>query len=167
MVSAVFCCPFKYFLNRRLYHLVDNLPVCYLTYHSMDPLLLGKERGREETPFARTLPLAACSPVSLRWSLSPRGLVPPSQPSAPRCWANASPTHSTARRLLVGPRGADVSIDRTLGPGLIFYLHEHHMVIQGTSYVQQSVAKSQLSSTHLWLYQVKKLIQGVQNSHGT
>lgn len=36
MVSAVFCCPFKYFLNRRLYHLVDNLPVCYLTYHSVD-----------------------------------------------------------------------------------------------------------------------------------
>lgn len=62
MVSAVFCCPFKYFLNRRLYHLVDNLPVRYLTYHSMDPLLLGKERGGEETPFARTLPLAACSP---------------------------------------------------------------------------------------------------------
>lgn len=59
MVSAVFCCPFKYFLNRRLYHLVDNLPACYLTYPSVDstPIREGvRERGEAD---ARTLPLAA------------------------------------------------------------------------------------------------------------
>ena len=51
----------------------------------------------------------------------------------------------------MGPQGADVSIDRPFGPGLIFHLQEHHMVIQGTSYMQQSVAKSQLNSTNVTL----------------
>lgn len=81
MVSAVFCCPFKYFLNRRLYHLVDNLPVCYLTYHSVDsaPIREGvRQRGDAVCYSAASGRLQP----HCRWSAPfPSGLVLPAQQS--------------------------------------------------------------------------------------
>lgn len=43
MASAVFCCPFKYFSKSRLYHLVDNLPVCATAIY------LAQRRGAQSS----------------------------------------------------------------------------------------------------------------------
>lgn len=64
MASAVFCCPFKYFSKSRLYHLVDNLPVCataiYLAQRRRARSTHRQPRaGRRRPPAPRAAPRPA------------------------------------------------------------------------------------------------------------